>query len=111
MAIAADLCRKKGMTSSEKTETMHTLVRQWKDSGLSQAKFATQHNLTLVKFRYWIKKLKEPSGNEPAFVQLKGFPAQSISLRYPNGIELVLPIQTPVHILNALVHHPAGCSR
>jgi hypothetical protein len=99
------------MTSSEKTETMHTLVRQWKDSGLSQAKFAAQHNLTLVKFRYWIKKLKEPSDIEPVFVQIKGFSAQSISLHYPNGIELVLPIQTPVHILNSLIHHPAGCSR
>ena len=99
------------MTSSEKVETIHTLVLQWKDSGLSQAKFAAQHNLTLVKFRYWIKKLKEPSDIEPAFVQIKGFSAQSINLRYPNGIELVLPIQTPVHILNALIHHPAGCSR
>jgi len=67
---------------------MHTLVRQWKDSGLSQAKFATQNKLTLVKFRYWIKKLKEPTDIEPAFVQLKGFSEQSISLRYPNGVEL-----------------------
>lgn len=99
------------MTSSEKIETMQTLVRRWQDSGLSQAKFAAQHNLTLVKFRYWIKKFKEPLDIEPAFVQIKGFSAQSISLRYPNGIELVLPIQTPVQILNALIHHPAGCSR
>ena len=90
---------------------MHTLVLQWKESGLSQAKFAAQHNLTLVKFRYWIKKLKEPTDIEPAFVQLNGFSPQSISLRYPNGIELVLPVHTPVQVLNALIHHPTGCSR
>ena len=94
------------MTSTEKTELMHALVRQRKDSGLSQARFAAQHKLTLVKFRYWIKKQKEPTGIEPAFVQLKGFVQQSISLRYPNGVELVLPTQTPVQILNALIHHP-----
>lgn len=99
------------MTTSEKRETMHTFVRQWKDSGLSQAKFAAQHNFTLVKFRYWIKKLKEPAEEEPGFIQINGFPPQGISLRYPNGVELVLPTQTPVNILNALIHHPAGCSR
>ena len=94
------------MTSTEKTESMYTLVRQWKASELSQAKFASQNKLTLVKFRYWIKKQKEPAGIEPAFVQIKGFAQQSISLRYPNGVEFMLPIQTPVQLLNALIHHP-----
>ena len=99
------------MTSSEKTEMMYTLVRQWEDSGLSQAKFAAQHNLTLVKFRYWIKKLREPVEEVSAFVQLNGFSTQSLSLRYPNGVELVLPSQTPVNVLNALIHYQARCSR
>ena len=111
MAIATDLCRKKVMTSSEKRESMNVLVCQWKESGLSQAKFAAQHNLTLVKFRYWIKKLKEPADIEPGFVQLNGFATQSISLRYPNGVELMLPAHTPVQVLNALIHHQARCSR
>lgn len=90
---------------------MYTLVSQWADSGLSQAKFAAQHNLTLVKFRYWIKKLKEPTAIEAGFIQLSGFTSQSISLRYPNGVELVLPAQTPVNVLNALIHYQARCSR
>jgi len=90
---------------------MHLLVRQWKVSGLSQAKFAAQKNLTLVKFRYWIKKLKEPTDNEPGFVQLNGFSPQSISLRYPNGVELLLPTQTPVNVLKDLIRFEDRCSR
>jgi hypothetical protein len=99
------------MTSLEKRELMNQLVCQWKDSGLSQSKFAAQHNLTLVKFRYWIKKLKAPYGEEPGFIQLNGFTAQGISLRYPNGVELVLPTQTPVNVLNSLIHFEGRCSR
>lgn len=87
------------------------LVRQWKESGQSQARFASQNNLTLVKFRYWIKKFKEPTDNETGFVQLNGYSPQNISLRYPNGVELLLPIQTPVHVLNALIHFQTRCSR
>jgi len=90
---------------------MHILVRQWKESGLSQARFAAQNSLTLVKFRYWIKKLKVPAGEEPGFIQLNGFTPQNISLRFPNGVELLLPFQTPVTVLNALIHYQTRCSR
>lgn len=90
---------------------MNMLVRQWRDSGLSQARFAAKNNLTLVKFRYWVKKLKEPSDNEAGFIQLNDFLPQTISLRYPNGVELLLPSQTPVHILKDLIRFEARCSR
>jgi len=82
---------------------MQTLVSQWKESGLSQAKFAAQHNLTLVKLRYWIHKLKTGADDDSAFIQLNGFGIQGISLRYPNGVELTLPVQTPVSVLRSLI--------
>ena len=82
---------------------MQTLVSQWKDSGLSQAQFAAQYNLTLVKFRYWIQKLKPEAEDESAFIQINGFATQGISLRYPNGVELILPVQTPVAVLRSLI--------
>ena len=82
---------------------MQTLVSQWKDSGLSQARFAEQHNLTLVKFRYWIQKLTPAVDDDSAFIQINGFATQGISLRYPNGVELILPVQTPVAVLRSLI--------
>ncbi len=92
------------MTQIEKSASMHALINQWKESGLSQAKFAAQHNLTLVKFRYWIKKLKPATDGDTDFIQLNGFATQGISLRYPNGVELLLPVQTPIGVLRSLIH-------
>lgn len=60
---------------------MQSLVNQWKESGFSQAKFAAQLNLTLVKFRYWIHKLNPATESDSAFIQLNGFTTQGISLR------------------------------
>jgi len=82
---------------------MQALVNQWKESGLSQAEFAAQHNLTLVKFRYWVQKLKPDTDIDSAFIQINGFESQGISLRYPNGVELLLPVQTPVGVLRSLI--------
>ena len=93
------------MTRTERTALMQSLVNQWKESGLSQAKFAAQHNLTLVKFRYWIHKLKPDTESDSAFIQLNGFATQGISLRYPNGVELLLPLQTPVSVLRSLIQY------
>ncbi len=91
------------MTQVEKRAAMQSLVGQWEESGLSQAKFAAQHNITLVKFRYWIHKLKPGADDNSAFIQLNGFGIQGISLRYPNGVELTLPLQTPVGVLRSLI--------
>ena len=93
------------MTQTEKRALMQTLVSQWKEGGLSQCAFAAQNNLTLVTFRYWINKLKpEAVDDDSAFIQINGFGTQGISLRYPNGVELMLPIQTPVGVLRSLIH-------
>ena len=91
------------MTQTEKSASMQALVIQWKESGLSQAKFAAQHNITLVKLRYWIHKLKPATDDDDAFIQLNGFGIQGIILRYPNGVELTLPVQTPVGVLRSLI--------
>ncbi len=83
---------------------MQALVTRWEESGLSQAKFAAQNNITLVKLRYWIQKLKPSAEADSAFIQLNGFGIQGINLRYPNGVELTLPVQTPVSVLRSLIH-------
>jgi hypothetical protein len=90
----------KKMTQVEKRASMLLLVNQRIESGLSQAKFAAQHNLTLVKFRYWIHNLKPDNQSDSAFIQLTGFSKQAISQRYPNGVELLLHLQTLVCALN-----------
>jgi len=89
------------MTKQEKKSMMFSLVDQWRQSGMSQSAFARLQNITLFKLRYWIHKQTEQGS---AFVQLNGFFHQGISIRYPNGVELSLPMQTPAIVLKSLIN-------
>jgi chaperone required for assembly of F1-ATPase len=91
------------MTFQEKRSMMLTVVEQWQQSGMTQAEFAQEHNLTLVKLRYWIHKHRQIE-NGSAFIQLNGFSHAGISIRYPNGVELSLPTQTPAVVLKSLIN-------
>jgi hypothetical protein len=82
---------------------MFQLVDQWKSSGMSQADFAGQNNLTLVKFRYWIKKHREGQDGS-GFIQIARPMGHEINLRYPNGVELVLPGSTSLSALKSLIN-------
>jgi len=95
-------------------EKMQLLVSQWQDSGVSQAEFARKNQHKLHGFRYWVSRLREKGGKEedvPAFIRLNGFAPAQICIRYPNGVELLLPVQTPLVLLKGLIHVEARCSR
>jgi len=83
---------------------MFTLVEQWQQSGLGQAAYAQAQNLSLVKFRYWIQKHRQDKDTGSAFIPLTGLSQQGICIRYPNGIELSLPVQTPAGVLKSLIN-------
>ena len=82
---------------------MLTLVEQWQQSGMSQSAFARTQNITLFKLRYWVGK-RQQIEQESGFIQINGFSHQGINIRYPNGVELSLPIQTPAVILKSLIN-------
>jgi len=43
----------------ERRDYMFTLVRQWRESGLTRQEFCLQHGITVGKFGYWISRWKE----------------------------------------------------
>ena len=88
------------MTKKEKASQMAELVRIWKEGGLSQKAFAHENGLKLAKFRYWIQKQHNPEPEGPGFIQIGGSSVQAIGLRYPNGVELSLPLHTPVSLVS-----------
>ena len=91
------------MTFQDKRLQMITLVEQWRQSGLSQAGFAQVQNVKLAKLRYWIHKQRLGEAHGSGFIQLNGLPSSSISIRYPNGVELILPDQVPAGYLKMLI--------
>ena len=93
------------MTTQEKKSMMFGMVEQWQESGLSQAAFAQSQNITLVKFRYWIQKHRQ-SQESGSFIQLNGFSTScGINIRYPNGVELILPAQIPLAVVKSLINY------
>ena len=74
---------------------MFTLVRQWRESGLTRSEFCLQHGLTVSKFGYWIARWKENgSGVDHGFIPMGTATAGNpsvISVVYPNGVRVELP--------------------
>ena len=91
------------MTLQDKRSQMTTMVEQWRQSGLSQAGFAQVQNVKLAKLRYWIQKQQHGEEHGSGFIQLNGLPTSGISIRYPNGVELILPAQVPAGYLKMLI--------
>jgi len=92
------------MTIEERREKMLQLVSDWQQSGQSQKAFAEAHGIKLFTFRYWIQKQREQSQHTDAFLQLGAtLSAAAITIRYPNGIELQLPANTPLGTIKGLL--------
>ncbi len=92
------------MTFQDKRSQMTAMVEQWRQSGLSQAGFAQVQNIKLAKLRYWIHKQRQGDTLGSGFIQLNGLPLSGISIRYPNGVELILPAQMPAGYLKMLIN-------
>lgn len=92
------------MSTQEKIEQMYAMVGRWQQSGLSQAAFAQQQGVHLHTLRYWISKRYKEAPAPSGFIQLGAVAGTNISLRYPNGVELLLPSTIPVATLKGLVN-------
>jgi hypothetical protein len=92
------------MTLQEKKSKMATTVQNWQESGLSQVEYARNHDIKLSTLRYWIFKHRQAIEDQPAFIQISGIGSQNIHIRYPHGVELVLPVQASTGLLRSLIH-------
>ena len=92
------------MTRQENKSKMASIVQNWQESGLSQVDYARTHDIKLATLRYWIFKHRQSGDDQPAFVLLNGINSQDIHIRYPNGVELFLPVQVSAGFLRSLIH-------
>ncbi|MDH5185290.1 MAG: hypothetical protein OEX12_15535 [Gammaproteobacteria bacterium] len=86
--------------SSERTDYWQQQISLWRSSGQSQKGFCTSNDLNYPRFVYWLRKSRR-SVSKPKSKASRGFvPAKlasltdphpvtaSLSLMFPNGIEL-----------------------
>lgn len=74
-------------------EQKHHLIELWKQSGLSQKEFSSQHGINYATFHLWVKSDKEKPSTKPGFVPVSfdSVPASSeikIEIAFPSGIKL-----------------------
>ena len=93
------------MVSKIRQERMFELVELWQQSGESAKSFVAHHGIALSKFLYWRKKYRDqqPSSGSGSFIELRTAMSTDIRLRYPNGVELLLPVNTPAGKIRELI--------
>ena len=92
------------MTLQERKSKMATIVQDWQTSGQSQVEYARVHNIKVATLRYRISRHRRIADEQPAFIQISGIASQEIHIRYPHGVELILPSQVSAGLLRSLIH-------
>ena len=83
------------MSKNEKRSEMFSIVRQLEESGMSQRAFSRVNGISQTR-----QQQKLSSG----FVQLNESAIADICLRYPNGVELLLSVHTPISLIKGLIN-------
>jgi hypothetical protein len=90
----------------EERERFLSLVDQWQESGMTRTAFAASIGMKLSKFYYWTEQHNKLSKKKSDFIEIPipvvPAPPKDIILRYPNGIELILPHDFLVETIKAL---------
>ena len=69
---------------------MYILVEQWRKSGLPKTKFCREHQLSLHRFNYWVKKQNRESASEPSIKEVNFF-----SIPQDQSKEKIISSKTP----------------
>jgi hypothetical protein len=97
------------MTLQEKKSRMAAIVSDWQASGMSQVEYARVHNFRISNLRYWVSRQRSKAEDGKGFMQLtpdswvKPQESQNIRIRYPHGVELLLPANSPMNLIRELI--------
>jgi hypothetical protein len=88
---------------------METLVRQWETSGESRRAFARRHGLTVSRFDYWKRQVRQASPEAVAFAPVRvleeGEPraGRSVEVVLASGDRIVVPAGASVDLLRTVL--------
>ena len=92
------------MNTKEITSGNLSIAQQWRSSGMTQIDYANAKQISIHTLRYWLYKHKGSVSDEGSFLRLKDLStANEIVLRYPGGVELRLPVATPLSVIKQLI--------
>lgn len=92
------------MGKNKKRKEMFSIVEQWQQSGMSQKAFSLANGINIYTLRYWINQSHQQQSVSSGFVQLNEPAVADICLRYPNGVELLLPVHASLSLIKGLIN-------
>ena len=95
-------------------------IKRWLESNISQKEYCKEHDVKLTSLMYWRKKylasnkieavknnsftqIKIRAPIKPKIESVKKYPTDPLTVRLPNGLELVLPIEAEEQRLISIV--------
>jgi hypothetical protein len=93
------------MTRAENRDMMTAHIERWRNSGQTQKDYCRSEGLSLSKFHYWVKQNRiSEAGISGDFIELNSWiTTQGITIRYPDGKEITLPVQTSIKHIKELL--------
>ncbi len=94
-------------------EQMYEAIEMCQREGISPKDYCQQHQIPYPSFQYWLRKyrneqlnqhIKSENGFLPVHIEdAANFHSDRLTIRYPNGIQVCCPLNTPVHLLQSLI--------
>ena len=88
-------------------ETMFSIILEWESSNLTKKSFCQERQIPISVFLYWCRKYREsqsPGVFVPIEVEGSFEHGSVIEIKYPNGVALRLPTQTPPSVVRAYLN-------
>jgi hypothetical protein len=85
------------MKKSVKEQRMLALAEEFESSEMSLPEFAQHHSIRPGTFQYWVGKSRKLKKSKPDFLSIETpippiIASAEILIRYPNGVEVRLPL-------------------
>jgi hypothetical protein len=88
-------------------EEMRPHIKEWERSSQTKKSFCKTRGLALSVFYYWQKKYREeiqPGGFVPIDMAVPPVGSGVVEIKYPNGVTLCLPADTPSSAIRQYVY-------
>ena len=103
----------KDISRKDRQEEMFRIIKAFKESGQSRKAYCSTLSIPISMFYYWQRKYfqhQQEGSGKSFFVpvstcgsRLSKGNAAEITLQYPNGVSLAIPLSTPLTVIRTLI--------
>ncbi len=86
-------------------EEMFPIISEWESSTENREAFCKSRGISLATFSYWRTQYRSAQRSIEGFTEIKPVTSSSISIIYPNGVQVNLPSsEASMTTIKVLIH-------